>query len=48
LQGARGGGVGTEFGVEVAEDSDANGIAHGSIVLEGVWSGVAFRERTLV
>ena len=24
-----------EFGIEVAEDSDANGLAHASIVLEG-------------
>jgi hypothetical protein len=27
--------VGAEFRVEVAEDSDANGSTHGSIVLEG-------------
>jgi hypothetical protein len=35
LQGFRSGGVGAEFRVEVAEDSDANGSTHGSIVLEG-------------
>jgi hypothetical protein len=25
-----------EFGIEVTEDSNANGVAHGAIVLEGV------------
>jgi len=28
--------MGTEFSIEVAEDSDANRVAHGSIVLEGM------------
>jgi len=27
--------VRAEFGVEVAQDSDADGVAHGLIVLEG-------------
>jgi hypothetical protein len=35
LQGVVGGVVRREFGIEVAEDSDANGVAHASIVLEG-------------
>lgn len=34
LQGVRGGAVGTEFGIKVAEDSYANGITHASIVLD--------------
>jgi hypothetical protein len=29
-----GGVVGGEFGIEVTEDSNANGVAHGVIVLE--------------
>ena len=36
LQGIGGGVVGREFGLEVTEDSDANGILHGAIVLEHV------------
>ena len=36
LQGFGGGGVGTEFRVEVTEDSDANGVTHVVIVLERV------------
>jgi hypothetical protein len=34
LQSFVGSGVGTEFGIEVTEDSDANGVAHVVIVLE--------------
>jgi hypothetical protein len=37
LQGVGGGVVGTEFRIEVTENSDANGITHGSIVLERMW-----------
>jgi hypothetical protein len=36
LQGISSGVMGTEFSIEVAEDSDANRVAHGSIVLEGM------------
>ncbi len=36
--------VGTKFSIEIAEDSDANGITHGSIVLERVSGGVTFKE----
>jgi hypothetical protein len=43
LQGVRGGVVGAEFRIEVAENSDANGITHGSIVLERVEGGVTFK-----
>jgi hypothetical protein len=38
LEGLGGGGVGTEFRIEVPEDSDANGVTHGGIVLERVES----------
>jgi hypothetical protein len=34
LQGGAGGVVGAEFGIEVAQDSNAHGVAHLSIVLE--------------
>jgi uncharacterized membrane protein len=34
LQGVRGCVVGTEFGIKISENSDANGITHASIVLE--------------
>ena len=34
MQGIGGGEVGTKIWIEVAEDSDANGVAHGVIVLE--------------
>jgi hypothetical protein len=33
LQRFGGGGMGTEFGIEVTQDSDANGVTHGVIVL---------------
>ena len=36
LQSFRSGGMGTEFRIEVSEDSDANGITHVVIVLERV------------
>jgi hypothetical protein len=36
LQGVVGGLVRTEVGVKVAQDSDADGVAHGLIVLEGM------------
>jgi hypothetical protein len=36
--------VGRKFRIEVAENSDANGITHGSIVLERVESRVTLRE----
>ena len=35
LQGVIGGVVRAEIGIEVAQDSDADGVAHGLIVLEG-------------
>jgi hypothetical protein len=34
LQGVRSSVVGAEFRIEVAKDSNANGITHGSIVLD--------------
>lgn len=38
LQRVRGGVMGAEFGIKVAEDSDANGITHPSIVLDEQYS----------
>jgi hypothetical protein len=35
LQGVVGGVVRAEIGIEVAQNSDADGVAHGLIVLEG-------------
>jgi len=55
LQGFCGGGMGTEFRIEVSEDSDANGVTHVVIVLERdevvggsrleAWCGAARRPR---
>ena len=39
VQGVDGGGVRTEIGVEVTEDSNANGVAHAVIVLERAAAG---------
>jgi hypothetical protein len=44
LQGICRGMVGRKFRIEVAENSDANGITHGSIVLERIESRVTLRE----
>jgi hypothetical protein len=36
LDGVGGGGVRTKFGIEVSQNSNANGVGHAGIVLEGI------------